>query len=109
MSAVAYVVGVIDRATRELVGVSVFSEPTPTVSFKLCPVVLFTARALKYQYAEQDAIHELHTNPQHQWLLPVLDKATPALQPREPTPEPEKEAQEELPAFMFDVDDGDVS
>ena len=72
MSKSAYAVLAIDKQTREVVGVGVFSEPQPTMAH--FSMVLFCKEALTFEQAYQMAACELESHSEYSWLRPVMER-----------------------------------
>lgn len=66
----AYCVGYIDKATGQVMGASIFSEPTPTCSFKHHTFVVFEIGGATYGEAKDHAARHLHDGI-YNWLGPI--------------------------------------
>lgn len=73
---IAYVVLGIDRRTRQALAVSVFSEPSPTVSTNVFLVVVAEYRAETYEAAKAKAERHIALSPDLAWIR-TADQALP--------------------------------
>ena len=71
----AFLVGGIDKESKKLVAVDIFSEETPTMTLKLHPVTLTSSHASTFADAVIQLREILRRDPAWTWLLPLI-KAT---------------------------------
>lgn len=72
MSATAYLVGVLDTTTGQLLGFSVFSEPSPTMAGRRWPFVLLQKDGHTYDAAEFALRNAIADTPGLAWLKRYL-------------------------------------
>ncbi len=73
MNTKAYLVAAIDKATGKITGAGIFSEPSPTISFKLYPVVLMESEGNTYAAARLGLSEHIVTGGQFDWLRRLVE------------------------------------
>lgn len=70
-TATAFLVGLIDRETGQIAGYDVFSEETPTISFRFHPVTVLVGYGENYQEG-LGQLRRMLDEPRNDWLFKRL-------------------------------------